>query len=583
MSVSEWSDRSRVLTKEYSDLPGPWRTERAPYLRDPMDAFKLRYVNRITLCFATQVGKTEVLFNTLGYAIDQDPGPGIIAYPTDTLAKDIGKGRVRSFINSCLPLLDKLNTDKTEAQRLYFTGVEIAIVGGNSPSQLASRPARYIWFDEADKFPLKSGNDANPFELASERTKTFHSRKEVMVSSPTYEDGHIWQSWISADARYRYFVPCPHCKGYQVMLFPNIKWPEELNSLPPAERKKRVTDESWYQCEYCGAKIYDLDKRYMLARGQWQQVEYNQQTERWEETKNIVKRPRHMAFNISTIYSPWKRFGDVAEKFLETKDKPEKLQSFVNGWLGEPWVFQSARMRSDIVMEKQLDYERGTVPEGALILTAFVDVQKDHFWWSVRAWGEGMTSWLIDYGGGPGICETWADIEDILNREYEQPVTGQLFRVYFALIDSGYKASEVYDFCQEHPGLTAPSKGLDETSARGIPYRVGTIDKMGYTDLKLYLLDTEFYKDFVFGRLNKEAGVRGSWNIFKDCPREYANQVCSEHKVKEFNRKGAEKEYYKKIHEGLDNHMLDCEVGNLAAAEIAGIRSMRAGYEEENY
>lgn len=367
------------------------------------------------------------------------------------------------------------------------------------------------------------------------------------------------------------------------MLFPNIKWPEELNSLPPAERKKRVTDESWYQCEFCGDKIYDLDKRYMLARGQWQQVEYNQQTERWEEAKNIVKRPRHMAFNISTIYSPWKRFGDVAEKFLETKDKPEKLQSFVNGWLGEPWVFQSARMRSDIVMEKQLDYERGTVPVGALILTAFVDVQKDHFWWSVRAWGEGMTSWLVDYGGGPGICETWADIEDVLDREYEQPSTGQTFRVYFALVDSGYKASEVYDFCQEHPGLTAPSKGLDETSARGIPYRVGTIDKMGYTDLKLYLLDTEFYKDFVFGRLNKEAGERGSWNIFKDCPREYADQVCSEHKVKEFNKKGVGKEYYKLIHEGLDNHMLDCEVGNIAAAEIAGIRSMRADGGEEEY
>lgn len=548
-----------------------------------MDVFKLHHVNKVTLCFATQTGKTEAMLNMMGYAIDQDAAPGIVVYPTDSLAKDIGKGRLRSFVDYCPPLLEKLISDRTEAQRLFFIGVEFAIVGANSPSQLASRPARYVFFDESDKFPLKAGNDADPFELAGERTKTFHNRKEVMVSSPTYETGHIWQSWLVADARYRYFVPCPHCGGYQVMLLSGIRWPEELNALPPAERLKRVTDEAWYQCEFCHSKIYDMDKRRMLALGQWRQVEYNSGAERWQESETIVRLPHHMAFNISTIYSPWKRFGDVAVKFLETKNRPEKLQSFINGWLGEPWVFQSARLRSDTVMEKQLEYERGSVPRNSLILTAFVDVQKDHFWWAVRAWGEGMTSWLVDYGGGPGICETWADVEDMLNREFQQPETGESYRVFFTLIDSGYRTGEVYDFCTEHPGLTAPSKGLDETSARGIPYRVGKIDKIGYTDLRLYLLDTEFYKDFLFGRLNKQPGERGSWNIFKDCPRGYADQVCSEHKVKEFNRKGVSTERYKKIQEGIDNHLLDCEVGNIAAAEIAGIRSMRVEPDGDEY
>ena len=118
-------------------------------------------------------------------------------------------------------------------------------------------------------------------------------------------------------------------------------------------------------------------------------------------------------------------------------------------------------------MERMQNYERGTVPKEALMLTAAVDVQKDHFWWSVRAWGEHMTSWLVDYGGGPGICETWIEIEDVLEREYQQEETGESFRIYFALIDAGYRTEEVYAFCLEHPGLTAPSKGLDETSSKG--------------------------------------------------------------------------------------------------------------------
>ena len=55
-------------------------------------------------------------------------------------------------------------------------------------------------------------------------------------------------------------------------------------------------------------------------------------------------------------------------------------------------------MRSDVVMEKQLPYERGTMPEQAQLLTCGVDVQLDHFWYAVRAWGPHLTSWLVDWG-----------------------------------------------------------------------------------------------------------------------------------------------------------------------------------------
>ena len=574
ISVSEWADRNRVLTSEYSELAGPWRTDRTPYLREPMDMFKARSVTKITLAFATQLGKTECEYNMVGYAIDQDQGSMLFVLPTDMLAKDVSKGRFRSFIRTCKPVRDKFDYERSEIQRLYFLGMELAFVGANSPSQLASRPVRYVFYDEADKFPLRAGNDADPFKLAAERTKTYYRRKEVEVSSPTIEEGHIWQSFVNADIKKKYFVPCPHCNEMFVMRLKHIKWPEELNEYEPSVRLKEVTERAWLECPNCRGRILDKHKHMMLLAGVWRPVEYDKDVDDWLPTVPLITRPRHIAYNISTIYSPWKRFGDVAKEFLESKDKPEKLMNFVNGWLGEPWVNQSARMRSDIVMQRQQNYERGVVPKEARMLTAAVDVQKDHFWWSVRAWGENMTSWLVDYGGGPGICETWTQIEEMLDREFKQEETGETYRVYFALIDSGYRTEEVYEFCAEHPGLTAPSKGLDETSSKGIPYRVGTIDKMKYTDLKLILLDTEFYKDMIYGRLNRETGARGSFNVFSGLPRQYADQLCSEHKVTEYDRKGRAKQFYKPIMDGIDNHMLDCEVGNFAAAEIAGVRTL---------
>jgi hypothetical protein len=39
LTVSEWADRYRRLSGKAAAEPGPWRTERTPYLREIMDAF----------------------------------------------------------------------------------------------------------------------------------------------------------------------------------------------------------------------------------------------------------------------------------------------------------------------------------------------------------------------------------------------------------------------------------------------------------------------------------------------------------------------------------------------------------------
>jgi phage terminase large subunit GpA-like protein len=36
--VSEWADQNRMLSSRESAEPGPWRTSRTPYLKEPMDS-----------------------------------------------------------------------------------------------------------------------------------------------------------------------------------------------------------------------------------------------------------------------------------------------------------------------------------------------------------------------------------------------------------------------------------------------------------------------------------------------------------------------------------------------------------------
>ena len=44
--VSQWADRSRVLDAANAE-PGPWHTDRTPYLRGIMDAFNDPYIEDI--------------------------------------------------------------------------------------------------------------------------------------------------------------------------------------------------------------------------------------------------------------------------------------------------------------------------------------------------------------------------------------------------------------------------------------------------------------------------------------------------------------------------------------------------------
>ena len=557
LTVSDWADKYRILSEKDSAAPGLWRTERTPYLKDPMNAFNDKNIKDISFIAGTQLGKTVMEQNMIGYAIAQDPGPMLIVYPTDKLAEFTSENRLQPMFELSPNLQDRFNKNESQRLELQFTNMYIALVGANSPSNLASRPARYIFFDEIDKFPKWSGNEASPMALAEERTKTFWNKKIVRVSSPTLKTGNIWQAWENADAKYKFYVPCPHCGEYQVLEFPQIKWPENLSL-------QQIKYASYYECKYCKGRIDDRHKMQMLRSGKWQ----------------IDNKPNGrihaVAYHLNSIYSPWVTFGEVAAKFISSKDVPEELMNFINSWLAEPWVDKANRMKSDVVMDKQLNYEQGRVPEDAQLLTMGVDVQLDHFWWGIRAWGPNLTSWLVDYGR----AETWTEIEKILDRNYADD-NGEIRNINLCCIDSGYNTDEVYQFCARHPEICVPTKGASrKLSSR---YSITVLDKgVGY-GLRLYNFDSGQFKDFIQGRLSISAGDKGSWNVYKNIDRRYCDQVCAEQKIEHKDKKGRVTLEWEKVSSHAQNHMLDVETNNALAAEILGVRYLQEEKDEEDF
>ena len=100
LSVSEWAEKYRVLDTKTSAMPGPWRNDKTPYLKDVMDELLNYETEEIIFCKCTQVGGTEAMQNMLGYIIQQDPSPTMVVYPPDKLAESISENRLQPMITA---------------------------------------------------------------------------------------------------------------------------------------------------------------------------------------------------------------------------------------------------------------------------------------------------------------------------------------------------------------------------------------------------------------------------------------------------------------------------------------------------
>lgn len=539
-----------------------------------MDSFSEPFVEEIVICASTQVGKTECMLNMLGYIIDQDPGPALWVDMDETEAKDLCSERIIPMTKITPAVNQHLteNPDDVTKKGIKFDRMKLKVGWSTSPRKLASRAIRYLLMNEINKYPLFSGREADPIKLAEERTRTFkYNRKIVKCSTPTLPDGYITREYDLTDCR-KYYVPCPHCGFFQLLLWPQIKFPKEERN-PQVILSKRLAH---YECINCKGKITDSMKPKMLSKGKWIPEGFDA-----NETMDI-KFPvfAKTGFWINSLYSPWLTFSEIAAEWLESYQYPSLLMNFVNSWLAEPWRENTAKTKPDEIRECMLPYPMKVVPAEALVLTAAVDTQKDYFIASIRAWGYHSRSWKI----WSGRLETWDDVELFLIKN-AYPVEGKdnEMLIRLVLIDSGYRTGEVYEFCSRYLEIVRPIKGKDTLG--GMPFRVSTIERLPSGQilpegLSLWTIDTNFFKDKL-NRLiksTKEHGP-GGWFLDKDTANDYILQMCSEHKTIIHDKKNRRvREEWQPVSDHAQTHYWDCEVYNTAAAEMLRVFYLR----EEN-
>ena len=469
---------------------------RAPYQIGVMEAISDPEIERVAWVAASQVGKTVVELNAIGYWADKDPGSILVVYPTDKTAKDYSRDRLDPMFRDCECLRGKLgNVREKDKQNSIlhktFPGGSIVLATAKSPSDLASRPIRYLICDEVSRWDLSAGKEGDPLKLAIRRTQNFHNRKIIMVSSPGNEGVcRITSEFEESDKRY-FFVPCPRCGFQQSLKWSGVKWDKDSKGV-------HVPESVRYICHNCHKDIFEREKQGMM------EFSSGEMPLRGWRPSCVAKKKKMAGFHTNGLYSPWLSWLDIVEEHLETHRTKDAMrrQTFVNTVLAETWAVKGESHETDALLPRREPYTPELLPEGVMVLVAGVDVQDGMLQWEVVGYGANYESWGIEWGqivGDLNHQESWLELDKIFQRKYKHPCGAEL-GITTAGIDSGGHFTEtVYNFCRERQFrriYAIKGRGGESVPILSKPHT------MEPSKCMLFMLGVDKLKDDFYSRLN---------------------------------------------------------------------------------
>ena len=435
LTVTQWAETKRRLSAESAAEPGPWRTERTPYLREPMDAFTDPKVRHIVMVAASQVGKSEFLNNCIGYIIDEDPGSILFIHPTTIDAQEYSKLRIAPMLRDSPALRQKIAAPKsrdshnTILQKAYPGGI-LTMCGSTEAHALASKPIRYVFGDERDRWATSAGNEGDPWDLAMARQTTFYNAKAVEVSTTTIKNASAIEAAYYTGTMERWNSKCPHCGEYHEIRWSDIRF--EYDEIIVSHKKTYKVKKVYYTCPGCGCISTEAEMKRAPAKWIAENPEaYGQGTR---------------SFWLNAFVSQWASWESIVLKYLNALGSTKKMQVVFNTCFGEPWEDRGDIEDEDSLLARREDYgkdkngEPVELPPGVLVLTAGVDTQDDRMEYEIVGHGFFGETWGIEKGivmGRPDDDATWNKLDEVVFDRVMRFENGVGLRVSMSFVDEG--------------------------------------------------------------------------------------------------------------------------------------------------
>jgi hypothetical protein len=552
----EWCE-DNVIVDNTSPMPGPWRSANSPWVKEVMEVKADRRVSFVAVKCSAQSSKTQTVLNMLLHSIDQDPGPSMYVMANKDDAQDFVRDRFDPTLKNCAPVKEKLTRETRLAYT--FTTMPLYFVGAGSLGKLQGKPMKRLYLDEVRNYP----KGALPTVL--KRVRAFGELAQIfMISTPDRAGDAVDRAFTDGDQRTPHF-PCVECASLQQIRFEQLKWDTNEITRPGGQYHfDALASTIRYECEKCGYPLKDTPtERKLLCRS----------------TRFVRMNPNapahHVSFTWDALLPWWVKWRSIVEEFIHARHAlrtgdVEPMKTFVNETQGRSWEDRLGVIEDFAHLEARksdYDYADGWAEEQIRFIAA--DKQQsggEHYWYVVRAFGPLGKSRLVAYGK----VNSTAELEEI-RRQHN-------VRIGNSLIDSGYKASEVYRFCQS-TGWKA-FKG-DEVDYFLVPDKenkksIRQIWRKGYADpaygtkwqgkvkpIPLFQFSTSAVKDF---HAEFTRGLVGEWTLPATIARDYLRQASAEVREEQTDSRGRVR--YVWVQKQKDNHLNDCELMIQIAAII---------------
>ena len=539
LTVSEWCEKHIYLPKEVTPYAGYFRSGFNRYLVEPLNRFGDRKTDRLTVCFASQTGKTTLMHLGLLYTVTCNPKPVLYLMPSDQSARQISKERIQPMMRASARVSEILpsNPDNFSILTYNLKGCNVHLGGAGSAAKLASFPAAVVCFDECDKANVKNQNEAGAIQLASNRIKAYGSSKLfVLASTPTVDDGaetithHLKQSTYKT-----YFVPCLKCNELREIGFKKdedkffVKWEKaeiggEIDIAQTVATARLV-------CPSCGHEVVDDSEKNKMV---------SSEAAEWR-AQNPLADERHQGYHLNSLYSSYVSIREAARMFLEAQST-NQLQDFRNSFQALPWKHNMDEL-PDIVKLKELEAEfaRGEIPADAMkIMTC--DVQKYEFYWMITAHNlQGI--FVVDHGR----ADNFQELDKIFKR----------FDCDFCGVDSAYNTAFVLQNIKNLGSKWFAVRGQQIMQGQLRVEQVNTTD--GFTDKakvgtvrRFDINNTHFKRILVKLRSQTIDGLY----IYKNADTLLYRHLLAEVEIEKRDRNGRTVYEFKQV--DRENHWFDC-------------------------
>jgi phage terminase large subunit GpA-like protein len=522
----------------------------------PCDAFDDPLIREIVLQYASRLTKTFFGQAACLFTAATAPAPMMLVSLSEKLTTDI-IARSYTMLEKCPPLAGELLPENRRAGDC----IELAdcrLYGGwaRAIGTLADKDIKVGHANEIDKWErLSTSIEGDPLELFLERAKNYPNYKFVLESTPTIasyrdRDGKWHGSRVErarlASSNCSLYVPCPHCRMYQILKLARLQWDKDENGEPDIDVAFKTAR---YLCEHCNGEIRDQHRPAMIRMGVWVPegcgIDHEKALavaqDRHEQLANdtfsntlpghywqhdyILGTPTRdgysAGYQLSSLYALSLTWGRIAAKWLSVQGNAINLWGFINGWLGETWKIEKRTEDWEAVSRRLIvDLPRFVCPIWSTFLSAGIDKQSDHYVFVVIAWGPGSTAHVVDYGTHESIdCIH----EKIITREYEHADGGPPLRVAKTLIDTGFDPAEPYHYSQNcllrnPPIVMLACKG--SSTSLPTPFKESELgENTLMPGLPLILVDTNWTQGELDRRIYKtRPGEAGALSVFHDAP-----------------------------------------------------------------